>query len=73
MPDMEGQVALQHILRTDPAARVVIMSSMGSEDTVRECLTLGARSFLQKPISTDVLLRSIGEAMNGAAQPAGVS
>ena len=72
MPDMEGQTALEHILASDPHARVVIMSSMGSEDTVRECLSIGARSFLQKPISTDVLLRAIREA-SGVAAGAGAA
>ena len=66
MPEMDGQTALEHILSLDPSARVVITSSMGSEDTVRECLALGALSFLQKPLSTDVLLRAISEATAGA-------
>ena len=70
MPTMGGQAALEHILGSDPSARVVILSSMGSEDTVQECLSLGARSFLQKPISTDVLLRAIGEAVSGTTEAA---
>ena len=70
MPEMDGQTALAHILRWDPSARVVIMSSVGSEDTVRECLSLGALSFLQKPISSDVLLRAIEEAVSGATEAA---
>ncbi|MEJ2582069.1 MAG: hypothetical protein P8127_10625 [Acidobacteriota bacterium] len=37
----------------DPDAFVVIVSSLGTEDAVHECLTTGARSFLQKPFTRD--------------------
>ena len=65
MPEMDGQMALEHILRSDPNARVVIASLIGSEDMVSECLSRGAFSFLPKPFSADVLLSVIEKAANG--------
>jgi two-component system chemotaxis response regulator CheY len=53
MPGQSGVETLERILAIDPDAFVVIVSSLGTEDAVHECLTTGARSFLQKPFTRD--------------------
>ena len=53
MPGQTGMETLERILAIDPDAFVVIVSSLGTEDAVHECLTSGARSFLQKPFTRD--------------------
>ena len=53
MPGQSGVETLGRILSIDPDAFVVIVSSLGTEDAVHECLTSGARSFLQKPFTRD--------------------
>ena len=53
MPGQSGMETLGRILAIDPDAFVVIVSSLGTEDAVHECLTSGARSFLQKPFTKD--------------------
>jgi len=53
MPGQPGVETLGRILAIDPDAFVVIVSSLGTEDAVHECLTSGARSFLQKPFTRD--------------------
>ncbi len=53
MPGQSGVETLGRILAIDPDAFVVIVSSLGTEDAVHECLTSGARSFLQKPFTRD--------------------
>lgn len=53
MPGQSGVETLGRILAIDPDAFVVIVSSLGTEDAVHECLTAGARSFLQKPFTKD--------------------
>ena len=53
MPGQTGVETLERILAIDPDAFVVIVSSLGTEDAVHECLTSGARSFLQKPFTRD--------------------
>ena len=53
MPGQAGMETLERILAIDPDAFVVIVSSLGTEDAVHECLTSGARSFLQKPFTRD--------------------
>jgi two-component system chemotaxis response regulator CheY len=57
MPELDGRQALVRILEHDPAARVVILSSLGAQGDIAECLRLGARSYLQKPIDPDAMER----------------
>jgi len=53
MPGQSGVETPGRILAIDPDAFVVIVSSLGTEDAVHECLKSGARSFLQKPFTRD--------------------
>jgi two-component system chemotaxis response regulator CheY len=53
MPGQSGVQTLSQILSIDPAACVVMISSLGTEDAIHECLTTGATSFLQKPFTRD--------------------
>ena len=59
MPEVDGQTALTDILDWDPGAKVIICSSIGSEEAVRDCLSRGALSFLQKPFTGEVLMNAI--------------
>ena len=63
MPECDGKQALGRILAQDPAARVVILSSLGAQSDIEECLKLGARSYLQKPIDPEVMDRVLHEAV----------
>jgi FixJ family two-component response regulator len=44
----------------------VMLSSAGTEDTVRDCLKKGAKSFLQKPIQKDGMLSTLRIVCQGA-------
>ncbi len=61
MPGQSGVETLSRLLAIDPDAFVVIMSSLGTEDAVHECLTTGARSFLQKPFTRDDVIEFMRE------------
>jgi two-component system, chemotaxis family, chemotaxis protein CheY len=56
MPEENGLETLQHILRVDTGAQVVMVSSLGTEAEVQDCLKRGAKSFLQKPLMRDRML-----------------
>ena len=43
-------------VQADTGARVIMVSSVGTEDTVRDCLKKGAKSFLQKPLQKEGML-----------------
>jgi two-component system chemotaxis response regulator CheY len=65
MPGQSGVETLGQILQIDPAACVVMISSLGTEDAVHECLSTGATSFLQKPFTRDDFI----EFMRGVERP----
>ena len=55
MPVMEGIEATERIVQQDPAARVVMVSSVGYQENIVSALQKGARHFVQKPVKSDVL------------------
>jgi two-component system, chemotaxis family, chemotaxis protein CheY len=59
MPEMTGSETLQRLLEADHDLRVVMVSSMGTEETVQDCLRKGAKSFLQKPLMKDAMLATL--------------
>jgi two-component system, chemotaxis family, chemotaxis protein CheY len=61
MPNCDGKQALDEILAFDPQAQVVILSSLGSQNDIEQCLKAGARTYLQKPIDPDALRRVLDE------------
>ncbi len=61
MPGQSGQETLRQILELEPGAFVVIVSSLGTEESVEECVSLGAKGFLRKPFSRDDLLGYLRE------------
>ena len=61
MPNRDGKQALRDILAFDPGAQVVILSSLGAQSDIEECLKIGARSYLQKPIDPDALKRVLSQ------------
>ncbi|AKC85819.1 response regulator [Pseudoxanthomonas suwonensis] len=63
MPQSDGRQALARILQADPRARVVILSSLGAQSDIEDCLRLGAKSYLQKPIDPDAMERVLRAAL----------
>ena len=48
MPNLNGLEATRQLLKTDPGARVLILTLHDSEQVIREVLSAGARGFLLK-------------------------
>lgn len=49
MPKLDGREALEAILRSDPAARVIMVTTAGQEEIIQRTLLAGARDFIIKP------------------------
>jgi two-component system chemotaxis response regulator CheY len=59
MPEVTGLEVLENILGADTGACVVMVSSLGTEKTVQDCLSKGAKSFVQKPIQKAGMLATL--------------
>ena len=55
MPQMEGIEAAERIIRNDPDARVIMVSSVGYQENSVAALQKGAKHFVQKPVKAEVL------------------
>lgn len=70
MPDMDGILALEAIRAANPAAKVVMSSSLGTREKVMETLRKGAASFLMKPYEREILLQTLRTALKPPPVPA---
>lgn len=53
MPVVTGIDALQKIKEIDPTAKVIMASSIGTQNYLKAAIKAGAADFLQKPITND--------------------
>ncbi len=57
MPNVNGVEATKRILKSDPAARIIICSALGQESLVIEAIDVGAKDYVGKPVKhTDLTL-----------------
>jgi two-component system, chemotaxis family, chemotaxis protein CheY len=56
MPELDGVETLRELHRTDPDARVVMVSAVDQRAKLRECLALGALDFVVKPFDKERLM-----------------
>lgn len=59
MPEMNGLEALKAIRQYDSKAKVVMVSSMGQDNLVREAVINGSRSFIIKPYKEDHVIKTL--------------
>lgn len=59
MPGLGGIETIKRIIQSDPAANIVVVSSLGQRHIVFEALQNGAKNYVLKPISEDKLLKVI--------------
>ena len=63
MPGLEGVETVRRICETDPAARVIMISSVSYRDKVAEAMAAGAKYFIPKPVTTDELRKAITQVL----------
>ncbi len=62
LPDMDGVELLRWIKQKHPHIQVIILTGHGTPEDRRECLALGARAFLHKPVDISELTALLSEA-----------
>jgi two-component system response regulator NreC len=59
MPDLSGFDATRRILRTNPKAKVIILTMYEEEEVINRCLTAGASGYLLKDAPRSHLIHAI--------------
>jgi DNA-binding response OmpR family regulator len=59
MPDCDGLSFLESLRRSGNAVPVIILTAYGEVDTYLEAMNAGATEYLNKPIQSDELLKSV--------------
>lgn len=62
MPIMDGIKATEEISLTIPETTIIIMSVQGEQEYLKKAMSAGAREFLNKPFSSEDLIRIIQKA-----------
>jgi len=64
MSIMGGIEALKKIKEFDKNARVLMVSAMGQEGFVKEAVLSGAKTFIVKPFSEDILIKTVKKVLS---------
>ncbi len=51
MPVKDGVTATKEIMQLDPSAIIIIVSSIGTKEQLKNAIEAGAKDFIQKPFS----------------------
>jgi two-component system chemotaxis response regulator CheY len=63
MPGLEGVETVRRICKSDPAARVIMISSVSHSEKIEEAIAAGAKYFIPKPVTTGELKKAIDEVL----------
>jgi len=66
MPEMSGRVFADEVARRSPGLRVLFMSGYPDYEIFRSGLLTPGRAFLEKPFTTECLLRTVRDALDDA-------
>ena len=64
MPVKDGVTATTEIMEINPASKIIIVSSVGTQTHIKEAIKAGAKDFIQKPLDED-LLKQVLENIDG--------
>jgi len=53
MPIKDGATAIGEIVKEFPKAEIIVISSVGTQTTLKKAIENGAKDFIQKPINPD--------------------
>src|SRR5579862_5478504 len=65
MPVMEGVEAIRQIRARDPRARVIVLTTYDTDDEISRALKAGAKAYVLKDISADLLIGCIRDVLAG--------
>ncbi|BBM83184.1 response regulator [Candidatus Uabimicrobium amorphum] len=67
MPKLKGVDSAKQILKHDPSAQIVMVTSIGSKKKLIEALRIGVKNYITKPFETYTLLKTLGKILGDKA------
>lgn len=64
MPEKTGLEALREIVKSDPSAKIIVVSAIDQRETLMEAIKGGACDFIVKPFDEDRIASAIQKALN---------
>ncbi len=68
MPGVDGMEALRRILRSDPSAKVIVVSALSQTRLISEAIRLGAQDFVAKPFLPEQLHHTMRACLESAGR-----
>ncbi len=59
-----GVDAAREIFKLNPAAKVIMITALGQEEFLKQCVSLGVSDFIVKPFTRDRILAAVSGALN---------
>ena len=63
MKDKDGLQAAREILARHPEARIVMVTALGQEKMLMDCIALGVKDFVVKPFTPERILSAVEKAL----------
>ena len=64
MPNRDGIQAIEDIMEFDKAAKIIVVSAMGQELSIKEAVDKGAKEYIQKPFKGENVHAIIKRVLN---------
>ncbi len=59
MPKKDGLTVVKEIIKFDPNAKIILITTNDDQKIIKECLSDGASSYISKPFGFKVVLKGI--------------
>jgi two-component system, chemotaxis family, chemotaxis protein CheY len=63
--EIDGVGAVKEIIKTDPQAKIIMISAMGQHSLVVEAIQAGAKDFVTKPFQPSRVIEAVKRALGG--------
>ena len=65
MPNKDGNVAIEEIMKDEPDATIIIASSIGTQSQLKKAIEAGAKEFIQKPLDQQQVISTVNRFLEG--------
>ncbi len=65
MPIMDGPATIRALMRINPAVKIIAASGLDVNDSASKMYQIGAKHFLSKPYTSNILLKAIKQVLGG--------